>query len=103
MPKKILLLVGDFVELTEVAVAYKCLRSLGFEVDKVCPGRKKGDTFLTALHEIEPRTEHGCYQTYTEKIGSTFPLTADFDSLNFDDYSALWLPGGRSPEYLRIN
>ena len=96
MTKKILIIVADFVEFAEVTAAYKALKSIGFEVDKVSPGKKQGDTFTTAIHEREEK-----YQTYTEKLGNTFPITANFDSVSADDYVGLWLPGGRAPEYLR--
>ena len=96
MTKKILIIVGDFVEFAEVTAAYKALKSIGYEVDKVCPGKKQGDTFITALHEFKEG-----YQTYTEKKGNTFPITADINNLNLNEYAGLWLPGGRAPEYLR--
>lgn len=98
MTKKILIIVGDFVEFAEVTAAYKALKSIGFEVDKVCPGKNKGDKFVTAIHEFDPQ-----YQTYTEKIGNSFEVTTNFENLNPEDYCGLWLPGGRAPEYLRTN
>ena len=42
-------------------------------------------------------------QTYTEKPGHNFVLSADFDSVQVDDYDALYVPGGRAPEYLSLN
>ena len=90
------MIVGDFAEFAEVTAAYKALKSIGFDVDKVCPGKLKGDTFVTAVHEFNEK-----YQTYTEKKGNTFPITADIKSINLNDYAGLWLPGGRAPEYLR--
>ena len=96
MPRRILIIVGDFVEFAEVTAAYKALKSIGFEVDKVCPDKKPGDIFITALHEFVEE-----YQTYTEKPGNSFDVTADIETVNPDDYLGLWLPGGRSPEYLR--
>ncbi|CDW75784.1 UNKNOWN [Stylonychia lemnae] len=96
MTKKILIIVGDYVEFAEVTAAYKALKSIGYEVDKVCPGKKPGDTFVTAIHEFKEG-----FQTYSEKKGNTFPITADIETINVTDYEGLWLPGGRSPEYLR--
>ena len=51
----------------------------------------------TAIHDFEGD------QTYTEKPGHRFTLNATFDDIRFEDYDALVIPGGRSPEYLRLN
>ncbi|HUS39510.1 MAG TPA: DJ-1/PfpI family protein, partial [Pirellulales bacterium] len=42
-------------------------------------------------------------QTYSEKRGHNFQLNASFDDIRAEDYDALVIPGGRSPEYLRLN
>lgn len=63
----------------------------------MCPNKKKGDKVATAVHDF---TE---YQTYIEKTGHNFTLTATFDEINPEDYEGLWIPGGRAPEYLRLN
>jgi len=95
--KKILMLVGDFVEDYEAMVPFQMLTMVGHTVDAVCPGKKKGDTVRTAIHDFEGD------QTYTEKPGHNFGITADFDHIEPNDYDALIIPGGRSPEYLRLN
>ena len=41
MAKKILLLVGDFVEDYEAMVPFQAMGSLGIDVDAVAPDRKK--------------------------------------------------------------
>lgn len=98
MPKKrIVMLVGDFVEDYEAMVPYQMLLMVGHEVDTVCPGGKPGDRVKTAIHDFEGD------QTYTEKPGHLFRLTAEFDSVQPADYDALVIPGGRAPEYLRLN
>jgi protease I len=66
-------------------------------VDVVCPDKKAGDKVLTAIHDFEGA------QTYSEKPGHAFTLTADFDAIDTDDYLGLIVPGGRAPEYLRLN
>ena len=96
--KKILFVVGDFCEMVEICTAYKALKSLGFHCDTVSPGKKQGDKFMTALHEFQPE-----FQTYTEKQGNSFGISADIDSINLNEYAGLWLPGGRAPEYLKTN
>lgn len=95
--KKLLMLVGDFVEDYEAMVPFQMLTMAGHSVDSVCPGKKKGDTVRTAVHDFEGD------QTYSEKPGHNFGITADFDQVEPDDYDGLVIPGGRSPEYLRLN
>lgn len=95
--KKILMLVGDFVEDYEAMVPYQILTMVGHKVDTVCPGKKIGDTVKTAVHDFEGD------QTYSEKPGHNFAITADFDNVDTNNYDALVIPGGRAPEYLRLN
>jgi protease I len=95
--KKILMLVGDFVEDYEAMVPYQILTMVGHRVDTVCPGKKKGDTVKTAVHDFVGD------QTYVELPGHRFPITAAFEEVRPSDYDALVIPGGRSPEYLRLN
>jgi protease I len=97
MAKKILMLVGDFVEDYEVMVPFQALQIAGHQVDAVCPGKKAGQTVRTAIHDFEGD------QTYTEKRGHNFTLNASFSEIKAGDYDALAIPGGRAPEYLRLN
>ncbi|HJA77212.1 MAG TPA: DJ-1/PfpI family protein [Candidatus Desulfovibrio gallistercoris] len=97
MSKKILLLAGDFVEDYEVMVPFQMLLMLGYEVHAVCPGKKAGDVVKTAIHDFEGD------QTYSEKRGHNFAINYDFDKVNVADYVGLVVPGGRAPEYLRLN
>jgi len=97
MTKKILMLVGDFVEDYEVMVPFQTLHTIGLTVHAVCPGRKEGQSIRTAIHDFEGD------QTYTEKRGHNFALNAGFDEVREQDYDALVVPGGRAPEYLRLN
>ncbi len=43
MPKKILHLVGDYVEDYEVMVPFQALQAVGHTVHAVCPDKKAGD------------------------------------------------------------
>ncbi|EGY24267.1 intracellular protease, PfpI family protein [Desulfovibrio sp. A2] len=95
--KKILFLVGDFVEDYEVMVPFQMLVMVGHDVHTVCPGKKAGQQVRTAVHDFEGD------QTYSEKPGHNFTLNADFDAVNPADYDALVIPGGRAPEYIRLN
>jgi protease I len=95
--KSILMIVGDYVEDYEVMVPFQALLMVGHAVDAVCPGKKKGDVVHTAIHDFEGD------QTYSEKRGHNFALNADFDKVDPESYDALVIPGGRAPEYLRLN
>jgi deglycase len=95
--KKILLLAGDYVEDYEVMVPFQALLMVGHTVHAVCPGKKAGQTVRTAVHDFEGD------QTYSEKPGHQFTLNATFAEVRAEDYDALVLPGGRAPEYLRLN
>lgn len=95
--KKILMLVGDFVEDYEAMVPFQMLTMVGHTVHAVCPGKRAGDTVQTAVHDFEGD------QTYSEKRGHNFALNATFAQIRPKNYDALVIPGGRSPEYLRLN
>jgi protease I len=95
--KKVLLLVGDFVEDYEVMFAFQALQMVGHTVHAVCPDRKAGQTVKTSVHDFEGD------QTYTEKPGHNFTLNATFSEVRGEDYDGLLIPGGRAPEYLRLN
>lgn len=95
--KKILFIVGDFVEDYEVMVPYQMLLMVGHQCDAVCPDKVAGDFVATAIHDFEG------HQTYSEKPGHRFRLNADFSKIDPSQYDALVLPGGRAPEYLRLN
>lgn len=95
--QKILMLVGDFVEDYEAMVPFQILLMVGHEVHTVCPGKKAGDTVKTAIHDFEGD------QTYTEKPGHRFAITTTFDQVDPAAYDALVIPGGRAPEYIRLD
>ncbi len=95
--KKILLLAGDYVEDYEAMVPFQMLQMAGYDVHSVCPGKKPGESVKTAVHDFEGD------QTYSEKRGHNFAINYDFDQVNPADYAGLVIPGGRAPEYLRLN
>ncbi|MCG5264258.1 DJ-1/PfpI family protein [Acinetobacter pittii] len=97
MSKKILMLVGDYAEDYETMVPFQFLTGLGYTVHAVCPNKKNGDHIATAIHDFEGE------QTYSEKRGHNFAINYDFDAVNTEDYVGLVIPGGRAPEYLRMN
>lgn len=91
------MLAGDFVEDYELMVPYQALESVGFHVDVVCPKKREGDVIATAIHDF---TE---YQTYIELRGHNFVLSKDFDKVKLQEYSGLYITGGRAPEYIRLD
>lgn len=95
--KRILMLVGDYVEDYEVMVPFQALQMVGHTVHAVCPGKKAGEKVRTAIHDFEGD------QTYSEKPGHNFTLNATFDEVDASTYDALVIPGGRAPEYIRLN
>lgn len=94
---KILMLAGDFVEDYEMMVPFQALQMVGHTVHAVCPDKSEGDAVKTAIHDFEGD------QTYTEKPGHNFVLNATFGEVDPADYDALVIPGGRAPEYIRLN
>ncbi len=97
MAKKVLLLVGDYVEDYEAMVPYQAMESIGITVHAVAPDRSKGDVVPTAIHDFTGD------QTYKELRGHNFVITHDFDNINVEDYDGLYIAGGRSAEYIRLN
>ena len=97
MPKKILMLVGDFGEDYEIMVPFQALQAVGHNVHAVCPDKKAGEKIRTAVHDFEGD------QTYSEKPGHNFALNFTFDHVKPEEYDALVIPGGRAPEYIRLN
>ena len=95
--KRILLLAGDYAEDYETMVPFQTLLTVGHVVHAVCPDKKAGEQVKTAIHDFEGA------QTYSEKPGHNFTLNATFAEVKAEDYDALVIPGGRAPEYLRLN
>src|SRR5262245_27740376 len=97
MSRRILMIAGDFVEDYEVMVPFQALEMLGHTVHVVCPGKTQGEKVRTAVHDFSDA------QTYSEKPGHDFALNATFEEIDPAAYDALCLPGGRAPEYLRLD
>lgn len=95
--KKLLILTGDYVEDYEIMVPFQALTMLGYAVDVVCPGKKAGEQIRTSIHDFEGD------QTYSEKRGHNFTLNATFAKVKPESYAALVVPGGRAPEYIRLD
>jgi len=95
--KRILMIVGDYVEDYEAMVPLQILQCASHVVDVICPGKQAGDSVITAIHDFDGA------QTYSEKPGHRFAITANFEEIDPKTYDAIVLPGGRAPEYLRLN
>ncbi len=95
--KRILMIVGDYVEDYEVMVPFQALQMVGHTVHVVSPDKEDGGKVVTAIHDIEDE------DTYSEKRGHNFILNETFESIDVSDYDALIIPGGRAPEYLRLD
>jgi protease I len=97
MSKKILFLVGDYVEDYEVMVPFQTLAAVGYTVEAAAPDKAAGDVVRTSIHDFEG--DH----TYSEKRGHNFALNKSFDEIDESEYDGLVIPGGRAPEYIRLN
>jgi protease I len=92
---KVLILTGDAAESLEVMYPYQRLKEEGYDVHIAAPNKKK---LHFVVHDFEPG-----YDTYTEKPGYSWDADAAFAEVNPSEYSALVIPGGRAPEYIRNN
>lgn len=95
--KRVLMLVGDFVEDYEAMTPLQILQMVGHAVDVACPGKNAGDFVATAIHDFDG------FQTYSEKRGHNFAINTDWNTVDESAYDALIIPGGRSPEYLQLD
>jgi protease I len=95
--KRILMLVGDFVEDYEAMVPLQILQTMGLTVDVACPDKNAGDKVATAIHDFEG------HQTYSEKPGHNLAININWRDVDESNCDGLVLPGGRAPEYLRLN
>ena len=66
-------------------------------VHAIAPDKKAGEYVTMAIHDFDGA------QTYSEKPGHRFTLNASFADTRAESYDALVVPGGRAPEYLRMN
>ncbi|MEB3780213.1 MAG: DJ-1/PfpI family protein [Desulfurococcales archaeon] len=92
---KILIVAGDAVEAQEIFYPYWRLKEEGWEVHVAAPKKK---VLYTVVHDFEPGIE-----TYTEKPGYRFVwVDKAFKDVNPEEYDGLVIPGGRMPEYVRL-
>jgi len=94
MSQKILLLAGDAVEALEIYYPYFRVLEEGYEAVIASPQVK---TLRTVVHDFEG------WDTYTEKPGYQLDSHLAFADVDPSEYAALIIPGGRAPEYIRLN
>jgi len=94
MSTKILIIAGDAVEALEVYYPYFRVLEEGYEAVIASPKRK---VLKTVVHDFEG------WDTYTEKPGYQLESHIAFEDVEPEDYAGLIIPGGRAPEYIRLN
>ncbi|NQW00715.1 MAG: DJ-1/PfpI family protein [Rhodospirillales bacterium] len=94
--KKILMLVGEYSEEYEIFVFQQGFEAVGHTVDIICPDTKAGYRLTTSVHDFGPGL-----LTWSEHPGHGVEMTQDFDTINTADYDAVYVAGGRGPEYIR--
>jgi protease I len=94
MPRA-LMLTGDAAEELDVMYPLYRIREASWEVDVAAPSRH--DVQLV-IHDFDPG-----WDAYTEKPGRKLPVDLTFADVDVDRYSALVIPGGRAPEYIRTD
>lgn len=94
--KRILMLIGEYSEEYEIFVVQQALEAVGHTVDIICPETKKGDSVTTSVHDFGPGVK-----TWTEHKGHAIQVTQTFDATKTDSYDAVYIAGGRGPEYIR--
>jgi protease I len=95
MAKNVLIVAGDAVEALEIYYPYyRCLEE-GYETVIASP---KVKTLYTVVHDFEPHME-----TYTEKPGYQIQAQVSFADVDPSSFDGLIIPGGRAPEYIRLD
>jgi len=92
---RILIIGGDAAEALEILYPYFSLKEEGWIVEIAAPTK---EAVKTVVHDFEPG-----WTTYTEKLGYRWEPDKTFEEVNPEDYDGLVIPGGRLPEYIRLN
>ena len=95
--QKILMLVGDYVEDYEVMVPFQALLMVGHNVHAVCPGKKSGEVGPHGHPRFRGRPD------LFRKARPQFRAQRHLRRHSPEEYDALVIPGGRAPEYIRLN
>jgi len=90
-----LMLIGDAAEELDVMYPLYRIREAGWEVDVAAPTRR---AVQMTVHDFEEG-----YDAYTERPGRALPVDVAFAEVEMERYGALVIPGGRAPEYIRLD
>ena len=93
--KRVLMLIGEYSEEYEIYVVDQALKAVGHSVDIVCPETKAGQKVRTSVHDFGP------VMTWTETPGHDVEISRTFDDVDTAGYDAVYIAGGRGPEYIR--
>lgn len=97
MVKKILMLVGDYVEDYEVMVFFQVLQMVGYMVYVVCLDKCVGDFVVIVIYDFEG------VQMYFEKFGYCFIVNVILVEVDLVVYDVFVVFGGCVFEYLWLN
>jgi len=89
------MLVGEYSEEYEIFVFEQAMMAVGHEVHIVCPDTEQGYKLRSSVHDFGP------VMTWTETPGHDIEISATFADVDTDDYDAVYIAGGRGPEYIR--
>ncbi|MDQ6420717.1 DJ-1/PfpI family protein [Paenibacillus sp. LHD-117] len=95
MSNKVLIVTGDGAEVLEVYYPYFRLLEEGYEAVIASPAKK---VLNTVVHDFIDG-----WDTYTEKPAHQLPSHIGFADVDPSEYAGLIIPGGRAPEYIRMN
>jgi len=93
--ERVLVLAGDAVEDLELFYVLYRLREAGYEVDIAALSRR---TMRTVVHDFEPDSD-----AYVEKPGRRVEPDLAFSEVESQRYAGVVIPGGRAPEYIRVD
>ena len=93
--ERVLILAGDAVEDLEIYYILYRLREAGYAVDVAAPSRR---TMRTVVHDFEPDSD-----AYVEKPGRRLEPDLAFSEVEPERYVGVVIPGGRAPEYIRVD
>src|ERR1700722_19559192 len=92
---KILIPIGDAAEAMDTLYPYFRVREAGYQAVVAAPERR---TYALVMHEIPPGWD-------ITRESASYHLASDiaFSEINPEEYSGLFLTGGRAPEYIRYD
>ena len=93
--QKVFVLTGDAAEELDVMYPVYRLREAGYQVDVAARARRP---VQLVIHDFDPESD-----AYTEKPGRKLPVDVTFADAEPAEYAALVIPGGRAPEYIRVD